>query len=96
MSAVNLLMSYILNPSGQTWLLLAFSDGNEEDALRMFEEDTVDQQLVMELCLESHWLALSMKGWLCWPWACLVPCLFSLLAVHWHLRQPFGKSPVPQ
>ncbi len=47
MSAPNLPMSYILNPSGQAlqpWLLLAFPDGNGEDALRIFEEDTVDQQ----------------------------------------------------
>ncbi len=36
-------MSYILNPSGQAWLLLAFPDGNEEDALRIFGEDTADQ-----------------------------------------------------
>jgi hypothetical protein len=25
--------------------------------------------LVMQGCLESHWLALRMKGWLCWPLA---------------------------
>jgi hypothetical protein len=37
-------MSYILNPSGQAWLLLAFPYGNEEDALRIFGKDTVDQQ----------------------------------------------------
>ncbi len=44
MLAPNPLMSYILNPSGQACLLLAFPDGSGEDALRMFEEDTVDQQ----------------------------------------------------
>ena len=43
-SAPNLPMSYILNPSGQAWLLLAFPYGNEEDALRIFGKDTVDQQ----------------------------------------------------
>ena len=37
-------MSYIMNPSGQAWLLLAFPDGTEDDALRMFEDDTADQQ----------------------------------------------------
>ncbi len=43
-SAPNPPMSYILNPSGQAWLLLAFPDENEEDALQIFGEDTVDQQ----------------------------------------------------
>ena len=33
----NLSMAYMLNPSGQAWLLLAFPDGTEDDALRMFE-----------------------------------------------------------
>jgi hypothetical protein len=33
-----------LNPSCQAWLLLAFPGGTEDDALRMFEADTVDQQ----------------------------------------------------
>jgi hypothetical protein len=37
-------MTYMLNPSGQAWLLLAFPDGTEFDARRMFEADTVDQQ----------------------------------------------------
>ena len=34
----------MFNPSGQAWLLLAFPDGTEGDALRMFESDIGDQQ----------------------------------------------------
>ena len=37
-------LSYVLNPSGQAWLLLAFPDGTEDEALRMFEADTGNQQ----------------------------------------------------
>ena len=36
--------SFVLNPSGQAWILIAFPDGTEGDALRMFEADTGDQQ----------------------------------------------------
>ena len=44
MSVPNPLITYMLNPSGQSWLLLAFPDGSDDDALRMFEEDTTDQR----------------------------------------------------
>jgi hypothetical protein len=37
-------LSYVLNPSGQAWLMLAFPDGTEDEALRMFEADTGNQQ----------------------------------------------------
>ncbi len=37
-------ISYVLNISRQAWLLLAFPDGTEDKALRIFESDTEDQQ----------------------------------------------------
>jgi hypothetical protein len=42
--APNAPLSYTLNPTGQAWLLLAFPDGTEDDALRMFEEDAINQR----------------------------------------------------
>ena len=36
-SNASLPMAYMLNPSGQAWLLLAFPDRTEADAIRMFE-----------------------------------------------------------
>ena len=53
-------------------------------------------RLVMQGCLESHWLAPSMKGWLCSPGSCLGQRLCLLLAVQWRSRQSFGKSPAQQ
>ena len=37
-------MLNMMNPSGQTWLLLAFPDGTEGDALSMFGEETGGQR----------------------------------------------------
>ena len=37
-------LNCLFNPSGQTWLLLAFPDGTEADALSIFQSDTGDQQ----------------------------------------------------
>ena len=34
----------VLNPTGQAWLLLAFPDGTDAEALSMFSADTEDQQ----------------------------------------------------
>ena len=39
-------LNCLFNPSGQTWLLLAFPDGTEAEALRYFQSDTGDQQFV--------------------------------------------------
>ena len=37
-------ISYLTNPSGRAWILLAFPDGSEADALRMFEPETDEQR----------------------------------------------------
>ena len=37
-------VSLAVNPTGMAWLLLAFPDGTEDEALRMFGADTVDLQ----------------------------------------------------